>query len=136
MSEIVEWRQGVRTRIIAAASTGATQLCLFEQWSDRGTGAPWHAHPGCEEAVAVLAGEADFQVADEQRAVRGGDTVLVPPGVRHRFTNVGAGVLHTMAVFPVPSPPVVYEDEPGTLYEVGVVRAEMRDAHRAVIERS
>lgn len=136
MTDILEWRPGVRTRMIASRSTGATQLCLFEQWSDPGAGAPWHVHPGVEEAIAVLAGEAEVEVGDERRLVRAGETVFVAPDVRHRFENVGGGVLHTLAVFPVPSPPVAYEEDPGVVYEVGVVRPEMRDAHRAVKERS
>jgi quercetin dioxygenase-like cupin family protein len=135
MSAIVEWRPGVRTRMIASQATGASQLCVFEQWSDPGTGAPGHVHPGVEEVIAVLLGEAEVLVGDEHHAVRGGGTVLVPPGAPHRFTNVGAGVLHTLAIFPVPAPPVVYDDEPGILYEVGAVRAEMKDAHRAVSNR-
>lgn len=135
MTEIVDWRPGVRTRMIAARSTGATQLCVFEQWSEPGTGAPWHVHPGIEEAITVLAGEAEIVVGEERRLARAGETVFVLPGARHRFANVGDGVLHTLAVFPVPSPPVVYDDEPDVLYEVGVVRAEMRDAHRAVTGR-
>lgn len=129
--EIVEWRPGVRTRLVAATSTGATQLCIFEQWSDPGTGAPGHRHPGVEEAVAVLEGEAAFELEEATLPLRGGDTVLVPPDGWHRFTNVGAGVLHTMAVFPVPSPPVVYDGDP-TVYDIGVVREAMRDAHRAI----
>lgn len=132
MSEIVEWRPGVRTRLIAAASTGATQLCLFEQWSDPGTGAPDHRHPGVEEAVTVLAGEAEFWVEEERRHAAVGDTVLVPADRRHRFVNVGTSQLHTLAVFPSPAPPVVYDEEPGVVYEVGGGGAERRDAHRSI----
>jgi len=132
MSEIVEWRPGVRTRLIAAASTGSTQLCVFEQWSDPGTGAPDHRHPGVEEAVSVLAGEADFWVEEEHRRVGVGDTVLVPADRRHRFVNVGASELHTLAVFANPSPPVVYDDEPDVLYEVGGSGPNRRDAHRSI----
>ena len=130
--DVVEWRPGVRTRLLAAASTGATQLCLFEQWSDPRVGAPGHVHPGVEEAISVLEGEADLELPSARRTLRAGDTVLVPPGAWHRFTNVGAGILHTLAVFPVPSPPVVYDEDPDTVYEVGVVRDAMRDAHRAI----
>lgn len=132
MSGIVEWRPGVRTRLIAAASTGASQLCLFEQWCEPGTGAPDHRHPGVEEAVSVLAGEADFWVEDERRVMGKGDTVVVPPDRRHRFTNVGTTTLHTLAVFADATPPVVYDAEPEVVYEVGGSGANRRDAHRAI----
>jgi quercetin dioxygenase-like cupin family protein len=130
--ELVEWRPGVRTRLLAAASTGAQQLCIFEQWSEPGTGAPAHRHPGVEEAVSVLAGDAELWVEDERRRLGPGDTVVVPPDRRHGFTNVGTSTLHTLAVFADPTPPVVYDDEPGVVYEVGGSGSHRRDAHRAV----
>jgi mannose-6-phosphate isomerase-like protein (cupin superfamily) len=130
--EIVEWRPGVRTRLLAAASTGATQLCLFEQWSEPGTGAPAHRHPGVEEAVSVLAGEAEFWVERERTRVAAGDTVVVPPDRRHGFANVGDTTLHTLAVFAAATPPVVYDDEPQVVYEVGGSGSRRRDAHRSI----
>jgi mannose-6-phosphate isomerase-like protein (cupin superfamily) len=130
--EIVEWRPGVRTRLLAAASTGATQLCLFEQWSEPGRGAPAHRHPGVEEAVSVLAGEAELWVEDARRHLGAGDTVVVPPDRRHGFTNVGSSILHTLAVFADPAPPVVYDTEPDVVLEVGGSGADRRDAHRSI----
>jgi quercetin dioxygenase-like cupin family protein len=131
-ADVVEWRPGVRTRLLAAASTGATQLCLFEQWSEPGTGAPAHRHPGVEEAVSVLAGEAEFWVEDERLRVSTGDTVVVLPGRRHGFTNVTTATLHTLAVFADATPPVVYDDEPDVVYEVGGSGSKRRDAHRSI----
>jgi uncharacterized RmlC-like cupin family protein len=130
--EIVEWRPGVRTRLIAAAATGSQQLCVFEQWSEPGTGAPAHRHPGTEEAVSVLAGEAEIWIEGERHGLRAGDTVFVPPDCRHGFTNVGTATLHTLAVFADPTPPVVYDAEPDVVYEVGGSGSERRDAHRSV----
>lgn len=131
-ADVVEWRPGVRTRLIAAASTGATQLCLFEQWSEPGAGAPAHRHPGVEEAVSVLAGEAEFWVEHERRRVAKGDTVFVAPDRRHGFTNVGTSTLHTLAAFADAAPPVVYDDEPDVVYEVGGSGPTRRDAHRSI----
>ena len=37
---LVEWREGVRTRLHAAASTGAAQLCVMEQWAEPGRRSP------------------------------------------------------------------------------------------------
>jgi mannose-6-phosphate isomerase-like protein (cupin superfamily) len=129
---IVVWRPGVRTRMLASESTGATQLCVFEQWSDPGTGAPPHSHPGVEEALLVLEGECELWIGAVDARLGGGDTALVPPGVAHWFRNDGPGVLHTLAVLPDRAPPVVYDDQPGTVYEIGAVREVMLDAHRAV----
>lgn len=130
--ELVEWRPGVRTRLHAAASTGATQLCVIEQWCDPGTGAPPHTHFGVEETITVLEGAAEFRVDGERSRVEAGETILLPAFSRHGFANTGKGVLHTLAVFAAAAPPVEYEDEPGVVYEVGGVRPDMRDPHRAV----
>jgi quercetin dioxygenase-like cupin family protein len=130
--ELVEWRPGVRTRLHAGAATGATQLCVLEQWCDPGTGAPTHTHFEVEELIAVLEGEAEFWVDGERRRVPAGETILLPPFSRHGFTNAGEGVLHTLAVFGAAAPPVEYEEEPGVVYGIGDAGTVRRDPHRAV----
>src|SRR3990172_3287177 len=97
--EGVEWRPGGRTQLHAAASKGATQLCVMEQWCEPGTGAPTHTHFGVEEAITVLEGVADFRVDGEPRRVEAGETILLPASSRHGFVNGGSGILHTFAVF-------------------------------------
>jgi mannose-6-phosphate isomerase-like protein (cupin superfamily) len=95
------WRDGVRTRMFVSAQTGARQLTMFEQWCDPGYGAPTHVHV-VEEVLRVLDGEADIWVAGERRAVRPGESVIVPAGVEHGFINTGAEPLHTLAVLAEP----------------------------------
>jgi quercetin dioxygenase-like cupin family protein len=114
----VEWRRGVLTRLRAGASTGATQLCVIEQWCEPGAGAPAHTHFEVEEAIAVLEGEAEFRVDGDRRLVRAEEAIVLPPHSRHGFTNVGDGLLHTLAVFAAAEPPVEYEDEPGVVYTI------------------
>src|SRR2546425_12813136 len=98
----------------AGASTGATKLCVIEQWCDPGTGAPMHAHPNAEEVIVVLEGTGEFSV-DERRAVLGpGRSIVFPDLSRHGFVNGGSAVLHVCAVFSAPPPPGVYEDGPAT----------------------
>jgi quercetin dioxygenase-like cupin family protein len=127
---LVEWRLGVRTRLHAASSTGSERLCVMEQLCAPGAGAPPHRHEGVEEAVAVLEGRARFFVADEEAELTAGESVLVPAGARHGFTNVGEDVLRILAVFSAAAPTVEYEDEPGVL-EIGGRGGRRRDVHRA-----
>jgi quercetin dioxygenase-like cupin family protein len=47
------WHEGVKTRMLVSARTGATQLCVFEQQVAPGAGAPTHRHP-VEEVLTVL----------------------------------------------------------------------------------
>jgi quercetin dioxygenase-like cupin family protein len=91
------WREGVRTRMLVSAATGAGGLCLFEQWMAPGSGAPTHRH-AVEEILTVVRGEAEAWLGEERARLREGQSLLVPAGVAHGFTNAGAGTLHVRAV--------------------------------------
>lgn len=95
------WREGVTTRMLVSAETGAAQLCVFEQWIAPGAGAPTHVHP-VEEVLTVLAGEAEIWIEDQTYAVRAGQSALVPAGNRHGFRNSGTSELHIHAILAAP----------------------------------
>jgi mannose-6-phosphate isomerase-like protein (cupin superfamily) len=57
-----------------------------------GDGPRLHKHTYAEVFV-VLEGEAMFTLGDEERLVRGGEVVVAPAGVPHRFVNSGQGRL-------------------------------------------
>jgi mannose-6-phosphate isomerase-like protein (cupin superfamily) len=80
--------------------------------------------------MAVLEGRARFFVEEDEAELAAGESVLVPAGARHGFTNVGADVLRILATFSSAAPPVEYEGEPGTL-EIGGRGGRRRDNHRA-----
>src|ERR671918_2854361 len=103
---LVEWRPGVRTRLHAASSTGAEHLCAIEHLCDPGTGAPPHRHDGVEEVIAILEGRARFFVDEEEAELAAGESLLVPAGARHGFTNVGEEVLRVLAAFSSATPTV------------------------------
>jgi mannose-6-phosphate isomerase-like protein (cupin superfamily) len=128
---LVEWRPGVLTRLYAAGSTGSDSLCVMEQVCDPGAGAPPHRHDGIEEVLLVLSGRARAHVGDEKTELGGGDSVVVPAGSRHGFTNVGSDSLRILAIFAAATPQAVYEDEPGVVLEIGGYGTARRDAHRA-----
>ena len=91
------WRTGVETRMHIAASNGAEQLCIFEQWIAPGTGAPPHTHP-VEEVLTVVAGKADMWIDEDHAVLTSGQSVIVPAHRRHGFRNIGSDVLHMHAV--------------------------------------
>ena len=62
-----------------------------------GTGAPTHRH-AVEEILTVVSGEAEVWLGAERARLAGGQTLLVPAGAAHGFTNAGAGTLHVRAV--------------------------------------
>jgi quercetin dioxygenase-like cupin family protein len=104
-----EWRVGVRTLMTVSATTGASQLTVFEQWCDPGVGAPLHIH-AVEEVLRVLTGIAEFQVGDEVQMVQPGESVIIPAGIAHGFTNASNAVLHTQAILAAPIFEVHYLD--------------------------
>ena len=95
------WRAGVETRMQVSAASGATQLCIFEQWVAPGAGAPPHSHP-VEEVLTVIAGEARMSLDGGNVVMGQGQSLVVPAGHRHGFQNVGSDMLHIHAVLASP----------------------------------
>jgi quercetin dioxygenase-like cupin family protein len=118
-AEIEEWRPGVTTRLKAAASLGASTLCVFEQWCEPGTGAPAHHHPDSEEVLLIIEGTADADIEGDVRRLEDGAAAIIEPGVVHGFVNAGKGVLHTIAIFAASAPKVVYEAAPDVTLLIG-----------------
>jgi mannose-6-phosphate isomerase-like protein (cupin superfamily) len=95
------WRPGVETRMVISALSGATQLCIFEQWIAPGVGAPTHTH-SVEEVLTVRAGEAEMWIDEQRVTVLSGQSLVVPAGRRHGFRNSGNTTLHIHAVLASP----------------------------------
>ena len=63
-----------------------------------GSGVPKHFHPHLEERWQVLDGEFVFWIEGSKHRARAGEqTMVVAPGVRHAFKNVGSGTGHLRA---------------------------------------
>jgi mannose-6-phosphate isomerase-like protein (cupin superfamily) len=112
-SALEEWRPGVKTRMLASARTGATALCIFEQWVAPGAGAPTHSHP-VEEVLIVREGEAEIWLDGESARVTAGQSVLVPARRKHGFRNSGTATLRIHAVLASP----IFEATPEGASEV------------------
>jgi quercetin dioxygenase-like cupin family protein len=90
-----------------------------------------HIHANAEELIVVIEGTAEFWLQAERTEANAGDSILLPAGSSHAFRNAGEGLLHTVAVFDTAHPRVEYDEEPGTVLEIGGERPDMRDPHRA-----
>ena len=99
--EVEVWRDGVETRVVAAASIGSHQLAVFEQVCDTGVGAPAHVH-AVEEVLRIIDGKAEVFVGDERATLRAGDAVTIPAGAVHGFTNSGSIPLRVLAILASP----------------------------------
>jgi len=77
--------------------TGATQLCIFEQWVAPEAGAPTHRH-FVEEVLTAIGGEADMWIDETHVAMTCGSSLVIPAGRNHGFRNVGSHTLHIRAI--------------------------------------
>ena len=87
--------------MVVSAGNGATQLCMFEQWVAPGAGAPTHSHP-VEEILTVLQGEAEMWIDEARASSAAGQSLIVPAGRKHGFSNSGTTTLHIHAVLASP----------------------------------
>ena len=108
--EVVDWRQGVATRMLVSAVSGSAQLCIFDQYCDPGLGAPTHLH-AVEEVLTVIDGRAEIWVGGDRIVVDGGHSVIIPAGTKHGFRNVSeTDVLHMRATLAACIFEATYED--------------------------
>ncbi|NSC21575.1 cupin domain-containing protein [Streptomyces albus subsp. chlorinus] len=65
-----------------------------------------HYHPYSEEFLHVTAGDMEMSLDGEKVALRAGDSLMVPIGVRHRLVNTGtteaSAVFHLSPLAPRP----------------------------------
>jgi quercetin dioxygenase-like cupin family protein len=105
-----QWRPEVVTRMLVSAAVGSSQLCLFEQWCEPGAGAPTHHH-AVEEILTVLDGVAEVWLDEQRRNVSAGQSLIIPAGQPHGFTNIGTTELHLQFVLAAPIFEAAYEDK-------------------------
>lgn len=48
-----------------------------------------HYHPRAEEIYYITQGTGKIRIAGEEREVRSGDAIAIPPGQRHKLWNTG-----------------------------------------------
>src|SRR6478752_2256411 len=108
-SELEKWREGVLTSMRVSAVVGSHQLCIFEQFCQPGLGAPMHSHT-VEEILEVIEGQAEIRIEDEVMSVLPNQSVIVPAGSRHGFTNIGSGILKVRATLASPVFEASYDD--------------------------
>jgi hypothetical protein len=65
-------------------------------WVDPGGGVPPHIHPSVEESFEVLDGNPSFLAGRRWQTASPGDTVVVPPGVRHAYRNRSERTAHVV----------------------------------------
>ena len=78
---------------------GDVNVSFFLVDSPPGSGAGLHEHP-YEEVFVLHEGHATFTVGDATIEATGGQIVVVPAGVPHKFVNSGTGPLRQVDIHP------------------------------------
>ncbi|MBM3875633.1 MAG: cupin domain-containing protein [Verrucomicrobia bacterium] len=55
-----------------------------------------HYHPKAEEIYFITHGTGRMRIESEQRDVRAGDAIAIPPGRKHKLWNLGAETLRLL----------------------------------------
>jgi mannose-6-phosphate isomerase-like protein (cupin superfamily) len=88
---------GERIVFRKTAANTAGELLAFELFLTPDGHVPGaHVHPEQEERFEVVRGTMKFRRGLETVFARAGDTVVVPPGVAHRFENAGEEPAHVL----------------------------------------
>jgi mannose-6-phosphate isomerase-like protein (cupin superfamily) len=78
---------------------GASVSIIVIEGSRPGSGPRLHRHP-YEEIFVVQEGDVTFTVGEEEIEASGGQVVVVPAGVPHKFVNTGTGPLRQVDIHP------------------------------------
>jgi len=76
-----------------------SQFFAFESTLPPGGGMPYlHLHHEMEEAFYVLEGTIEYTRGDQTILATAGSMIQIPPGVAHKFRNVGAAQARHLAL--------------------------------------
>ncbi|MEO9176775.1 MAG: cupin domain-containing protein [Gaiellales bacterium] len=99
---------GSTIREVAGVPSGnATQQSLAEATVPAGGETVEHYHPIAEEVYHLVSGAGRLRLGDELAEVRAGDTIVIPPGVRHKLWNPGDAPLVLLCCC---APPYSHDD--------------------------
>ncbi len=89
---------GISTKPLAGAAVGTRSFTSGITTFPPRAAIRLHTH-NVEEAVTILEGEAQVDVADQSYRVKRLDTTFVPAGVPHRFVNITDGIMRILWVY-------------------------------------
>jgi mannose-6-phosphate isomerase-like protein (cupin superfamily) len=101
-------KDGSEIRELAGIPTGtAEKQSLAEATIPPGGETVEHYHGASEEIYFFTRGRGRLRLDDEESEVVAGDTVVIPPGTRHKLWNTGGEPLKLLCCC---SPPYSHED--------------------------
>lgn len=80
---------GLPRRFLVTSEQSNGAFCTFEEDVPPGAGPPLHIHMKEHELFYVMSGVIKFRCEDEVLEITAGGTIVIPPGARHTFKNIG-----------------------------------------------
>ena len=93
--------------ILDRTNSSVANQSLAEATLPPGGATEAHRHPRAEEIYYLLRGQGQMRVGSEERAVRPGDAILIPPGSVHQIRNTAGEPLVFLCCC---APPYSHED--------------------------
>jgi len=90
---------GETARVFDGSKYGDTNVSFFLIDAPPGDGPSLHSHP-YEEIFVIQAGKVTFTVGDATIEATGGQIVIAPAGIPHKFVNSGKTLLQSINIHP------------------------------------
>ena len=97
IKDATEWFEVLQT-------SDKSQTAVMTLKPGKGSGAK-EGHKASDQVLLLLEGELEGEIGSETAALRKGDVVLIPAGVKHRFTNHSNKEAMTFNVYSPPEYP-------------------------------
>ena len=91
---------GETARVFEGSQYGDTNVSFFLIDAPPGDGPSLHSHP-YEEIFVIQAGQVTFTVGNAIIEATGGQIVIAPAGVPHKFVNSGKTPLRSINIHPI-----------------------------------
>ncbi len=82
--------------LLACRNSSIRHQSLAEARIAEGGSTQEHYHIRTEEIYYITHGSGKMRIEQEERLVRVGDAIAIPPGLRHKIWNTGAGELRLL----------------------------------------
>jgi mannose-6-phosphate isomerase-like protein (cupin superfamily) len=89
-------------------TTDLSQTAVMMLKSGQATGENPESHKNAEQILLLVIGTLVAEVGTESRNLDPGDVLVIPPNIKHKFTNRGLGPAVTFSVY---SPPTYSPNE-------------------------
>jgi mannose-6-phosphate isomerase-like protein (cupin superfamily) len=103
INQVTEWFEVLQT-------TGRSQAAVMRLDPGKATGRNAEAHKKSEQLLLLIEGVLAAEIGSERFTMNAGDMVIIPAGVKHKFTNSGGTVAVT---YNTHCPPEYPPDEKG-----------------------